>query len=401
MLRTGPWSAIALALLLIGAPGTARAQAQAQAQSTRRESRPAPSLAEQLTKAKDPLLRETAALVLGDGGERAALPLLTACLRNDDNRWVRAACAEALGRLGDPAGVPPLTQAIEREKHPRVRRAVAQALLRLGQRGGVDELMWQLQTGAQHDQAEAMHALVHSFGRALGQDPQPWWEFFAQQGYQSLPARAAGAPSLRELGGLRGADGRRWGPWLNDPTPPTHPTPERWRQVCATVLRIDPATRLGVGAPELRALERRQGPAPSGCLLLISTGWQEAPRPTRGPTRGPLPHQSSKLPPAAPQAPREAAPTLVAGPGLTEGAVRWLLARDPGLLGIGIDAPRLDLPSLAGDPALELLRAARKLVVTGLDGLRQLPQQRFRVLLVPGQALADGERPVLLLAITP
>ncbi|MBK8482276.1 MAG: HEAT repeat domain-containing protein [Proteobacteria bacterium] len=389
---TGLAALLVLLVLLFGARGTVLAgPPQRPAAPRLRQQQPAPSLTEQLMKGSDPLLRETAALVLGDGGDRAALPALLTCLRADDNRWVRAACAEALGRLGQPTGLPALTQAIEREKHPRVRRAIARALVRLGQRSGVSELMWQLETGAQHDKAEAMHLLVHAFGQALGQAPAPWWRFFNQQGYRALAARAAGSTELRELAGLRGADGRRWGPLL------IGAEPARWLQVCAAVLRVDPGTRLAIGAPELLALERRQGLPPSGCLLLISSDWQHAPAPAPAPT----PRALKRLARAARR--KAAAPTHapLAGPGLTEGAVRLLLQRAPGLLGIGIDAPRLDPISLADEPALRLLSAAGKLVITHLDGLRELPQQRLRVLLVPGQPAPARARPVLVLALIP
>lgn len=388
---------VALVLLAL-APGRAGAEAPLpRVTPTPRPSaapRATPSLELQLAHARDPLLRESAALVLGDGGGAAALPLLIGCLRNDDNRWVRAACAEALGALGDPLGVAPLTAAIQREKHPRVRRAVARALLRLGQRSGLEELMWQLQTAAQHDKAEAMHVLVHGFGRALAQTPAPWWEFFAQQGYQALAARATGSTRLRELPGLAASGRARLGPFLFGPLP------ERWREVCATVLRIDPGTRLALDPAALLALERRQGSPPRGCLLLVSTGWLQAPVPRAVPSpapASPAPGTARNAPPGT-VAPR---PARRAGPGLTAEAARLLLQRWPTILGIGIDAPRLDAPSAADEPALALLRGAQKLVITSLDGLRELPQQRVRVLLLPGEQTGADERRVLVLALPP
>ena len=87
------------------------------------------SLAQLLQRGKDPLVRESAAQIMGLRGGREAIPLLLRRMKDDDNRWVRARCAEALGRLGAVNAIKALRSALGREKDQRVRRAVGECSL--------------------------------------------------------------------------------------------------------------------------------------------------------------------------------------------------------------------------------------------------------------------------------
>jgi hypothetical protein len=197
------------------------------------------SITELLTAARDPLVRETAAQVLGQRGAATAVPLLAKQLAKDDNKWVRARCAEALGRIGDPGAIRALTSSLAKEKDQRVRRSVARALVRFGQRAGLNELMWQLKAGTNHTKAEVMAFLVGVTGRPLGQDDKAWWSYLSRRGNIFLARRPAGVPAIVELG-----------------------RPEKTRLHAGTRFswRAVPAVVLG---------RRLRGPIPDGCLLLI------------------------------------------------------------------------------------------------------------------------------------
>ena len=78
-----------------------------------------------LVEAKDPLVRESAAQVLGHRGGEHAVALLKERLRKDEHKWVRARAAESLGLLGAREATHALTAALSREKDQRVRRTVA------------------------------------------------------------------------------------------------------------------------------------------------------------------------------------------------------------------------------------------------------------------------------------
>lgn len=73
-------------------------------------------------------LKRNAALVLGNQGDRAAVPLLAAALRNEPSAVVRGAAAWALGRLGGAAARGELAAARTREPDSGVRAEIAEAL---------------------------------------------------------------------------------------------------------------------------------------------------------------------------------------------------------------------------------------------------------------------------------
>ncbi len=321
------------------------------------------SLERLLAHSPDPLRRESAALALGRRGSPLAVDRLTAALAKDKIPWVRARCAEALGLIGDDRATAPLLSALAREKRQRVRRVVAEALLRLGRQEGVLELMWQLRSGTNHSKAEAMKTLVVVTGRPLGQQVKDWWSYLAAGGYTKLDLRPKGGPALLELAGP---------PRVYDPAK----RPAAWRLLPTVVLRLKPR-RLPVSSRTLRAYEGWRGPIADGCLVLIETDWQRAPKPS--PAR--------RRPGGRPQ---------LVGPGLTLDAVKYLFKRAPHLLGVGIDAPTLDLPALhATHPVRDFIRGKGRIAIEQVADLRHLNATGTRLLLLNG-----ADRPHLL-AILP
>lgn len=356
--------ALTLAALLTPAPATGRQRA--------RNSRAPMDL---LVKSKDPLLRETAAQVLGQRGAATAVPALIKGLAKDDNKWVRARCAEALGLIGEPKAIRALTSALEREKDQRMRRMIAGALVRFGQRAGINELMWQLKSGNNHTKAEVMAFLVQLTGRPLGQDVKAWWAYLEARGGIFLARRPSGAPGILELRGLAGVG------------PHAVAAPQLiggWKALPAVVLRLRP--RSGpVTVARLRAYQRRHGAIPDGCLLLLQSGWRLAEaRATAGKIKGKSKGKKGKIAGAPP-------------PGLTLKAARYLLERAPGALGLAIDAPSFDPPSARGvAPVTKLLRAGNKLALSSVDDMDRLPASGARLLVIP---VASGA--VKLLAVLP
>jgi kynurenine formamidase len=329
-----------------------------------------------LVKGKDPLLRETAAQVLGQRGAATAVPALIKAMAKDKNKWVRARCAEALGLIGEPKAIRPLTSALEREKDQRLRRMIAGALVRFGQRAGINELMWQLKAGTNHTKAEVMAFLVQLTGRPLGQDVEAWWAYLSARGGIFLARRPTGAPGIFELRGLSGV-----GPHVV--VAPTAKT--WWRALPAVVLRLRP--RSGpVTVARLRAYQRRRGAIPDGSLLLIQSGWRLAnARAAAGKSRGKGKSKGkSRSAGALP-------------PGLTLEAARYLLKRAPGAPGLAIDAPSFDPPSARGAaPVMKLIRAGGKLALSSVDDMDRLPASGARLLVVAGTGGA-----VRLLAVLP
>jgi len=74
------------------------------------------------------VLRRNAAVALGNGGDRAAIPALARALGADPHPMVRGHAAWALGRIGAPAALLALEQAAQVEKNPSVREEIAAAL---------------------------------------------------------------------------------------------------------------------------------------------------------------------------------------------------------------------------------------------------------------------------------
>jgi HEAT repeat protein len=80
-------------------------------------------------KDKNPYVRATAAKVLGEIGDKTAVPALIKALK-DENPDVRTAAAEALGKIGDKRAVPHLIKALK-DKYFYVRTAAAKAIFML------------------------------------------------------------------------------------------------------------------------------------------------------------------------------------------------------------------------------------------------------------------------------
>lgn len=339
-----------------------------------------------LQQSSDPLQRESAALALGAGGSRAAISMLSARLKDDQNRWVRARCAEALGLIGDPAAASPLKDALTREKHPRVRRSIAEALVRLGQRQGVLELLWQLKSGNQHTKAEVTQFLVRTTTQPLAQDSAAWWRFFGGRGADLLKRRPTGSPVLKQINGAVHLPG-------GDTTlPSVHGERiSRWQLICAVRLGLHPRGA-AITVETLQRFERERGPLPDGCLVLIDANWPANPQSPR-----PVPQQGKDLPAA--DRGKGPKPALAAGPGLTAAAAQYLLRASPGIRGIGINAPNLDPPAGAGQPVRKLLRERKLLAIEGLSGLRTLSVERFRLLVVNRSTANSGTVSALLLAL--
>lgn len=300
---------------------------------------------------RDPLKRESAALLLGLAGNATATDALLAALEKDKSRWVRARAAEALGRIGARKALPALKQALGREREQALRRAIAIALLRLGDRAGLLELSWQLTAGRNHDKAEAMQTLVAATGEPLGQDRKALWRLLTAKGEAPLLARKPGG-WLQLRGPSSGA------PLLHTPKTP------RWSARCVAVLNVGP-TRLPLTARRLAAtLRRRKAALPGGCLLLLRTDWRRAPRLLRKGV------QTASAPTADLQP-----------PGLSLEGLRYLLKRAPKLAGVGIDAPRLDLPGPT-QPVRDALVAQKRLALSGVDDLDRIVGRQRRALLV-------------------
>jgi len=350
--RSGRYGVATLVLACLS-PATALAQGP-KAPGVRRPVAVARSVEQLLTRSKDPLVRETAAQVLGLRGSAESVPLLINRLAKDDNLWVRARAAEALGTMGSPAAIRPLRSALAREKSQRVRRMIGMALVRLGQRTGVEELMWQLKAGTNHTRADVMAFLVQVFGQPLGQKADSWWAYLSDHGYEFLAHRPGGVVGLDELKGLDG-----------NPRLFSAKTPPAWRRVPAFVLRLPPP----VTSRQLRLFEGRNGPLPDGCLLLIHTGW-------RGGKSG-----------------------ARAAPGLTIDAVRHLLKRAPKLVGVSIDTPTLDPPTVEGHPGRDLLVGQGRLVLEGVTGMEHLPDSSS--LLIVDRGSSGDSRRALVLGLMP
>jgi HEAT repeat protein len=88
-------------------------------------------------------VRQAAAEALGQIGDPQAIPALIQALQDED-RDVRQAAAEALGQIGDPQAIPALIQALQ-DKEGWVRRAAAQALGEIGDRQAIPDLIQALQ----------------------------------------------------------------------------------------------------------------------------------------------------------------------------------------------------------------------------------------------------------------
>jgi epoxyqueuosine reductase len=74
------------------------------------------------------VLRRNAAVALGNGLDRAAVPALCAALAGDPNPMVRGHAAWALGRIGSPAARAALERAARAENATEVREEIAAAL---------------------------------------------------------------------------------------------------------------------------------------------------------------------------------------------------------------------------------------------------------------------------------
>lgn len=300
-----------------------------------------------LEKGRDPLRRESAALVLGRARVAHALPLLLLKLRRDESRWVRAACAEALGQIGDLRAVEGLRLALGREKNQRVRRRVGEALMRLGHKAGLLELMWQLRAGSRHDRAEAMRALVRATGQPLGQNLPAWWTYLARRGYRRTATRPHGSPAPVEIGG----------------TKTTLPLgPDSFRRLCAATLHLEGGP---FGRKKLEEALTFQAPGAEGCWLLLATHGVRGTKKT-------------------------------AFGGLTREGAAYLIERFPNIRGLGVD--RESIAARGQEKAVREVLGAKKLAtLVDLKGLHQLLGRS-----VPLMAIARGRRRApLLLALLP
>lgn len=368
--------AATLAALLVGAgPGHAREPEKPSAPASRERLDAVQLL---LSSSPEPLIRESAAQVLGQRGDPGAVPLLIRHLASDEDPWVRARSAEALGLLGDRRATRPLRSALAREKNQRVRRTVAEALVRLGQVAGTDELLWQVRAGTNHSKAEAARFLVQVTGQPLGQDAEAFRAHLRDGGLLALGLRPPGSPGLLPLSSASEHDSAASdGPRLRGPA-------FGWRVLPAVVLDLR-RHRGDLTAADLVILDKQAGPLPDGCLLLLRV----------------------RREPQGLTAPSATSPPSVR---LTADAVQHLLATLPNLLGLGLDAEPLDAPLPAskdsgpshGPLGSQLLLKQGKLLITGLDHLGRLPSTGVRVLLVSGVAeKGRADRPVLPLALLP
>jgi kynurenine formamidase len=340
---------------------------------------------ELLAKSKEPLIRETAAQVLGLRGNDQSVPLLALALAQDPNLWVRSRCAEALGNIGSPSAIPPLRTALTNEKDQRVRRMIGLALARHGQSSGVKELMWQLTSGTNYTKAEVMQSLVVLTGQPLGQNVEAWWRYLDPDGQTLLARRPGGHPALLELRGAQAKGGQaRRGPFLYAGTSPT------WQQVPAVVISLEPnLSPLTSGI--LQRYEKEHGVIPDHCLLMIHTRWREAKPPTKSKEQT---SPKSRMDTAGPPEHLEL--------GMHVDAARYLLKVAPHLVGVGIDAPTIDAQGAPRPAARDLLLNAGKLVLESVDDLDRLQPYSTRLLVISlGRPLETNPFRVLLLAVLP
>ena len=89
-------------------------------------------------KDKNPYVRATAAKVLGEIGDKTAVPALIKALK-DENADVCTAAAKALEKIGKTA-VPALIKALK-DENPDVRTAAAEALGKIGDKRAVPHLI--------------------------------------------------------------------------------------------------------------------------------------------------------------------------------------------------------------------------------------------------------------------
>ncbi len=357
------------------------------------------SLEQLLEKSRDPLIRETAALVLGVRGSKAAVPLLIKRLKEDDNKWVRARSAEALGRIGSPKALAPLNSALSKEKEEQVRRYIAKALLWMGQKRGIDELMWQIKSGTNHSKAESMTILSATFSQPLGQNEKAWWRYLSSKAGKSfLEKRPTGSPVTFELRGLKLSEkATRKGPYLE--------ANKRfgWRRTPAYVIKLSPQY-FAITAKTLSLYEKQNGPIPDGCLLFLQTDWLHAKPPRHqkqgGRKKGAKPGEGQKSPGGRSKAGGNQA---IKGPGITPDAVEYLLKRAPQMLGLALDTPLLgevSSPTLKSS-VMQLIQRG-KLVIESVGDMDRLPPQGFQVLVIPQhKKKSKGAHHLLLLVELP
>ena len=305
----------------------------------------------------DPLVRESAAIVLGQRGSALSVPALGQCLSRDKHPWVRARCAQALGEIGAPKALAFLRMALDREKRETVRRRVATALTQLGDRRGLNELVWQLRAGTQHAKAQTMATLVRLTGMPLGQEIQKWWDYLGQGGYSwlSRPRRKV---------------------WLlGDKSRVSTPNSRDWRLLPTAVLRLGPS-RKPIDVAALSAHARRYGRPPAGCLLLIDAPYGGKPHVGVSPSG----QRGSRKADAIRQSPPPAVP------GLSREATIWLLRQAKGTLGIGINRPSLGRRGAEGQSNRQIVLQHGGIVIEDLADLSGLKASGSQLMLVRGTA---------------
>jgi len=82
-------------------------------------------------KSRNPLVRQTAAQVLGEQEDKAVVPNLLDCL-NDDNYIVQMWAVESLGNLGDKRAVESLATLLMQTDSPLIQHTTIKALGRIG-----------------------------------------------------------------------------------------------------------------------------------------------------------------------------------------------------------------------------------------------------------------------------
>jgi kynurenine formamidase len=355
-----------------------------------------------LQQSTEPLLRETAAQVLGARGQAEAVPLLAKALSDDTNLWVRARSAEALGKIGSSAGISALRTALSKERDQRARRMIASALVRLGQNAGVQDLLWQLKTGTNNTKAEVMDFLVEATGQPLGQDVEAWWTYLDAQGSIFLARRPAGSPAIFELRGMR-PDGH---PRADPPAVYAQKLPP-WHQVSAVVLTF-PAVRAPLTLERLRSWEKAHGVIPDHCLLLLQTRWFEAQaqfvlaKQQEQQRREELKTKGQRVPATRPRPGASEGKPEPTGPGLELDALHYLLQKAPNLVGVGIDVPAIDLAEAAEHPLRNELVSRGRWALEGMSDLERLHPHGTRLLILnAGAGATPGAQLIHLLAILP
>jgi kynurenine formamidase len=137
-----------------------------------------------------------------------------------------------------------------------------------------------------------------------------------------------------------------------------------------------------LGAADLTAWERAYGPIPDRALVIAWTGWSER-------WRDPARYRNSDD------------KGVMHFPGFAADAIRWLIARHPSFVGVGIDTLSIDPGASKDFAAHHALLGAGRYGVENLTNLSSLPARGATVMVAPLKLAAGSGAPARVLADVP